>query len=171
VFIFSTVSLQLDHRWAFKIILITIVPYFMIFAAISTIPDKFPVDEKKIVKEGIDPDTLTLTPKELGHRMSYDARNEPIHLRRSTISKTMADLGLRISEEEQQRESVRNELTPGQRRLSAMVLGQPVGAIDIASAAKIVADAHGADESAHSEAKPITLLAGEFHPVEEEPEE
>jgi len=126
--------------WAFKVIVLSIVPYVMIFAIIAKIPDDYPHDEKGIEKHGIDPDVIELTPKELGHRTSYDSRND-LASRRQTITKTMAELGIAGDDQV-------TEPTPGQRRLSALVLGQVGDVHDAVAAAKIVAENENTTEQA-----------------------
>ena len=102
--------------WAFKAILLCMVPTALLLIAIMRMPDDFPVDEKKIETEGIDPDLVEMTREEMGQRKSYDEQNVLIHRRRSSISQTMDELGLTRSE--QMEVSARS--TPSQRRLSAL---------------------------------------------------
>ena len=79
--------------WAFKTILLCIVPTVLLLVAIYQMPNQFPVDEEKIVKEGIDPDIVEMTQEEMGQRTSYDEPNELIQRRRTSISQTMDELG------------------------------------------------------------------------------
>jgi hypothetical protein len=107
--------------WAFKTMLLCAIPYVLLFGAISTVPSEFPIDEDKIAKDGIDPDIVELTPKEFGRRTSYDASNELIHRRRSTISAQMKELGLSLACDPEYSEQA--VYSSGQRRLSAIVTG------------------------------------------------
>mmetsp|Transcript_8849 Transcript_8849/g.22283 ORF Transcript_8849/g.22283 Transcript_8849/m.22283 type:complete len:565 (-) Transcript_8849:2453-4147(-) len=118
--------------WAFKIIMLCIVPYLMIFGVIAEIPDDFPHDETDIAKHGVDPNTVDLTPKELGHRVSYDSRNDFVHQRRQTITQTMAELGIEAPDiDETSDPTSDDEPSPVQRRLSSLVVGKPLeGNID-----------------------------------------
>ena len=105
--------------WAFKAILLCIVPTVLLLIAIYNMPDQFPVNEKKIETEGIDPNLVEMTREELGKRTSYDEQNILIHRRRSSISQTMDELGLTKSE--LMEVSMRSTAsTPSQRRLSAL---------------------------------------------------
>ena len=111
--------------WVFKIIVLCIIPYLMIFGVIAEIPDDFPHDEKDIAKHGVDPNTVDLTPKELGHRVSYDSRNDFVHQRRQTIFQTMAELGIETPDTDSaSNPKVNDEPTPVQRRLSSLVVGR-----------------------------------------------
>lgn len=105
--------------WAFKIILLSAVPFVFLLIAIYKIPTDFPLeDEVKIQKEGVDVDLVHLTPKELGRRSSYDEQNVLIHQRRSSIAVTMEEMGIRqpstTTEEEE-------EAAPSDKRLSNLV--------------------------------------------------
>ena len=80
--------------WAFKILVLTIIPYLLVAITILRMPNSFPMDEKKIAKEGIEPAVVEMTPKEMGVRSSYDARNDVIARRRNTIREEMASLGM-----------------------------------------------------------------------------
>lgn len=107
--------------WAMKITLLCIIPYSMVFITILRTPAVFPVDEKKIEKDGIDPDVVELTPKEMGRRVSYDERNDLVYRRRSTIRTKMSELGLSVQMARDFEDEPPDE---GRRRLSALVLGK-----------------------------------------------
>jgi Na+/proline symporter len=114
--------------WAFKILLVSLIAYSMNAIMICQLPDEYPSnDPTKIAKEGIDVSLVELTVPEMGKRTSYDERNEFIAARRSTISRAMVDMGIRVEEEEESTDDDSNEhmkQTIAQRRLSALVLGQ-----------------------------------------------
>jgi solute:Na+ symporter, SSS family len=84
--------------WAFKSLMMCIVPTVLLFVAIYKMPDEFPVDEVKIEQEGIDTDLVELTPEEMGRRTSYDEPNVLILRRRSSIQQTMEELGIHRGE-------------------------------------------------------------------------
>lgn len=110
--------------FAFKIILMCILPYGVMLLGLFYTPSKFPADEGKIEKEGVDPNVVELTQKELGRRVSYDEPNELAFKRRSTIRETMLDLGIEsdpvLAEEEQENAA----LIQNRRRFSSLVLGK-----------------------------------------------
>jgi solute:Na+ symporter, SSS family len=106
--------------WVFKSLMMCTVPTILLFISIFQMPDDFPVDEVKIGTEGIDPDLVELTYKERGQRTSYDEPNASIRQRRSSIMKTMEELGLDGHTHEKRASIV--SLNEGQRRLSAMAL-------------------------------------------------
>jgi hypothetical protein len=115
--------------WAFKIIIIVIFPYVLLFAAIYQIPDDFPLDdENKIISAGVDNINLVpLTRTEMGRRSSYDESNGLIHRRRSTISNTMEEMGIRSSIRNNNMNNNNETSTtpsPSQKRLSNLVLGR-----------------------------------------------
>lgn len=131
--------------WAFKILMVVLVPYLMNLVMIYKVPDDFPIDEKQIATHGINPDLVELTPAEMGRRSSYDARNEMVAARRSTIAKTMTELGLRSSDYgNDDARPEEPEPTLAQRRLSAMVLGYGEG-LDGLSVSKLDAP-HAIDD-------------------------
>jgi hypothetical protein len=94
VFLYAPAVIRGLPWWAFKSIILSLVPTFLLLAAIFRMPDNFPTDEEKIVKEGIDPNLVEMTQEEMNKRTSYDATNELIMRRRSSISQSMRDLGL-----------------------------------------------------------------------------
>jgi hypothetical protein len=102
--------------WVFKLTLLCIVPTFLLLAGIYKMPNQFPIDEKKIEKDGIEPDLVEMTREEMGCRTSQDEQNILIHRRRSTISETMEELGLKRSE------LMEAPSTLSQRRLSALAM-------------------------------------------------
>jgi Na+/proline symporter len=115
--------------WAFKILMVSVVSYIMNAIMICQLPDEYPSnDPAKIGKEGIDVSLVELTVPEMGKRTAYDEKNELIAARRSTISRTMADMGIQVEDdEEESTDDDSNEdtkRTMAQRRLTALVLGQ-----------------------------------------------
>mmetsp|Transcript_616 Transcript_616/g.1462 ORF Transcript_616/g.1462 Transcript_616/m.1462 type:complete len:734 (-) Transcript_616:133-2334(-) len=81
--------------WAFKIILLSVIPFVVLLAALYKIPRDFPMeDEVALGKKGVDVDLVSLTRQELGRRSSYDEPNVLIQQRRSSISTTMAEMGI-----------------------------------------------------------------------------
>jgi solute:Na+ symporter, SSS family len=81
--------------WAFKTILLCVIPSLLLLFTILMTPDEFPIDEVAIGTKGIDPDLVELTPKEMGGRTAYDEVNSSIRLRRSSILNTMEELGIK----------------------------------------------------------------------------
>lgn len=85
--------------WVFKTILISSVPFFMLFVAIYKSPSEYPdtaeiiAEKKKLIELDAfnDPDLVELTPAEMGRRMSYDEPNVLVQRRRSTIFDTHND--------------------------------------------------------------------------------
>jgi hypothetical protein len=133
--------------WAFKIIMLCIVPTVLLLAGIYKMPDKFPINEKKIEKDGIEPDLVEMTREEMGRRASYDEQNILIHRRRSSISQTMEELGLTRSE------LMEANSSPSQRKLAALVM-KSSRALDISEALDKVkeVDEHASDvEEVHEE--------------------
>lgn len=107
--------------WAFKITLITVVPYVLLLVALYEVPNDFPMeDEANMLKSGVDVDLVSLTPKEMGRRSSYDESNVLVHRRRSTISTTMDELGIG-GKEENQAEAALQSQDPNEKRLSNLV--------------------------------------------------
>ncbi|KAL7547663.1 hypothetical protein ACHAWF_012122 [Thalassiosira exigua] len=102
--------------WAAKILFLSLVTCALLLLAIWKMPNHFPVDEKRIEKEGINPDLVELTPKEKRSRTSYDGQNILVSSRRSLISASMKNLGMVNSTEEEGQETKDNR-----RRLSALV--------------------------------------------------
>lgn len=110
--------------WAFKILLLTVVPHCLILITLIQTPNQYPIDEKKIEKFGVDPDIVELTPQEMGRRQSYDERNVMVYSRRSQILKAMSDRGLKLEEDEEDDTPVGNARPIlSSKSLSAMVLG------------------------------------------------
>jgi Na+/proline symporter len=102
--------------WAAKILIGSLVPCLLLLDALWKMPNHFPVDEKRIEHEGIDPDLVELTLYEKGRRTSYDEQNILVNSRRSMISASMKNLGLdKLPSEDL-------ESTSSRRRLSALVL-------------------------------------------------
>mmetsp|Transcript_11220 Transcript_11220/g.24297 ORF Transcript_11220/g.24297 Transcript_11220/m.24297 type:complete len:771 (-) Transcript_11220:263-2575(-) len=104
--------------WAFKILMLSIVPCTLLLIAIWNMPNAFVVDEKKIAKEGIDPDLVELTPQEMGKRDSYDEQNILVSRRRLSISASMKSLGITQEEIKRAEDSA---MVESRRQLSALV--------------------------------------------------
>jgi hypothetical protein len=101
--------------WAFKIILLALVPTVLLLYAVYDFPDEYHTpDEKEIETEGIDPDLVELTMEEMGRRTSYDETNVLVQRRKSSIIATMEELGMK-------QESTRRMSTPTERKLVALV--------------------------------------------------
>ncbi len=84
--------------WAFKAILMTLIPMLTLTFGIAKIPTGDPMeDEAALAKKGVDVDIVMLTPKELGRRTSYDETNTLVQRRRSSISTTMQEMGINRS--------------------------------------------------------------------------
>jgi hypothetical protein len=54
--------------WAFKIILLGIIPTVAFVGMAYCLPDSFEPDDEKIMKDGMDPDAIILTTPEMGRR-------------------------------------------------------------------------------------------------------
>lgn len=81
--------------WAFKAILVCVIPMLVLIYAISKVPKDFPMeDEATLAKNGVDVNVVMLTSQEMGRRTSYDEPNVLIRQRRSSISSAMSDLGI-----------------------------------------------------------------------------
>lgn len=118
--------------WAFKIILLCIMPTIGLLVAIYFYPNEFPtIDEKVIETEGIDPDLVEMTPQEMGRRSAYDETNILIHKRRSSISATMDELGIRSvamdADGQEEGGANRRMSTPSQQRLVSLVSARRLG--------------------------------------------
>jgi len=104
--------------WAFKIILLSVIPTVVLLMAVYKIPNDYPIDdETTIAKKGVDVDLVQLTPQEMGRRTSYDEQNVLLYKRRSTIANTMEEMGLNKQEETASEEAA----SPHQKRLSNLV--------------------------------------------------
>lgn len=105
--------------WAFKIILLSAIPFVLLLIAIYKIPSDFPMDdEATIAKKGVDVNLVPLTSKEMGRRSSYDEQNVLIHRRRSSISSAMDDIGIQPTTTQAVEEA---NISPSQKRLSSLV--------------------------------------------------
>jgi hypothetical protein len=135
--------------WAFKTIIMSIVPTAVLLVAINRMPDDFPVDEEKIEREGINVDLVEMTVEEMNKRESYDATNTYIRQRRSSIAETMQELGLFDQSEPQQfaptpRHRKLAELAlQSSRRLSVLEPSQP---LDVLQEDAVVNQKHVGDE-------------------------
>ena len=115
--------------WAFKIIILAIIPTCLVARTVWMIPDDYPVDEKKIAEKGVDPDTLNMNSTEFGRRTSYDEPNQLIRRRRSTLTEQMKDMGLLLVEDTATRKegpkgSEDNPTSsPALRRLTSLIQG------------------------------------------------
>ena len=112
--------------WFFKQILFCIVPYVMICSVLWDMPKEYPFDEKEIDKEGVEPETLEMTPKELNFRQSFDAPNDSILHRRSIVSMKMQELGIRSSLQKDEETAIPKDL-----RLSSVILKEQIHAMAI----------------------------------------
>jgi len=109
--------------WAFKMIIMSIFPFLLVTITVLRMPDAFPMDEKKIAKEGCDPDVVEMTPKEMGLRSSYDANNDLVARRRSTIKVQMDALGMSPEEPTEKQHSA-PDASDARNRLSLLVVGK-----------------------------------------------
>ena len=83
-------------------------------------PNEYPFDEDKIDREGVNPEVLELTMKELAFRSHFDEPNESILKRRSIVGEKMEALGLSPpTEDTKQLSSLRN--LPESSRLSFVI--------------------------------------------------
>ena len=112
--------------WFFKQMLLCIIPYAMICSVLWDMPQEYPFDEKDIDKEGVEPETLEMTPKELNFRRSFDAPNESILHRRSIVSMKMQELGIRSSLQKDEETAI-----PKDKRLSTIILKEQIQAMGI----------------------------------------
>jgi len=106
--------------WAFKVILLCVVPFLITASTAASIPDEYPIDQQMIAQKGIDPDTIELNKEETARRDSYDAPNMLIRHRRQSVAKQMQELGLMEEEEPEKTPLTRNQL-----RLSSIIMGLP----------------------------------------------
>ena len=98
----------------------------MICSVLWDMPKEYPFDEKEIDKEGVEPETLVMTPKELNFRQSFDAPNESILHRRSIVSMKMQELGIRSSLQKDEETAIPKDL-----RLSSIILKEQINAMGI----------------------------------------
>ncbi|CAB9516352.1 Sodium/proline symporter [Seminavis robusta] len=84
--------------WAFKALLLCIVPYAMSLYAVLRMPNKFPslAEDSVLEQPGliIDPDLVDMSNEEMGRRGSYDEPNTMASQRRSSIRKSLQGLGM-----------------------------------------------------------------------------
>jgi hypothetical protein len=104
-FVFPPAVINGMPWWAFKITLLSAIPYVFLLGAVYKMPTEYPFNENKIEKEGVDPDLVELTPHEMGRRMSYDSRNDLVYKRRSTIKTSLVAFGLVLDELDEENES------------------------------------------------------------------
>ena len=78
--------------WAIKMFVMAVLPTGILLFALMRMPNQYgspeTVDESGVTvsaSEESDPDVMELTPEELGHRTSYDNRNELVYQRRMHI--------------------------------------------------------------------------------------
>ena len=112
--------------WFFKQVLLCIVPYVMVAKVLWDMPNTYPFDEKEIDKDGVEPETLELTNKELNFRQSFDAPNESILHRRSVVSMKMQELGIHLPLEKDEETAIPTDL-----RLSSVILKEQIHAMAI----------------------------------------
>eukprot|EP00934_Nitzschia_sp_Nitz4_P000001 Nitzschia sp. Nitz4//NODE_159_length_47236_cov_74.723851//36053//38332//NITZ4_additional_000014-RA//-1//CDS//3329531761//1//frame0 len=115
--------------WAFKTIIVCIIPTLILLVAIYRMPSEYPVDVEQIEKEGLDVSLVEMTREELCRRTSYDEPNMMIQRRRSTISQTMDELGLKTSVAE----PLEFAPTPSQRRLAFLALQNSTRVMDVST--------------------------------------
>lgn len=108
--------------WAFKIIILCVIPAFLYLFITYQMPNDYPKDEEMIAKEGIDPDLVEMTREEMGRRTLYDEQNTLIHHRHSTIEKSMKDLGMILADEPKREEALL--IDEPHWRISALVIGK-----------------------------------------------
>ena len=104
-------------------IIMSIFPFLLVTITVLRMPEAFPMDEKRIAKEGIEPDAVEMTPKEMGLRSSYDASNDLVARRRSTIKVQMDALGLSPVEPTEKQHSA-PDVSDARKRLSLLVVGK-----------------------------------------------
>jgi hypothetical protein len=102
--------------WFFKQVLMTVIPYAVVLYVLWKTPDMFPFDEKKIDSEGIDPDIMELTAKEMSARAGFDLANESAKRRRSTIIAKMEELGITLEP------TAEKSRPPVEKRISSIIL-------------------------------------------------
>lgn len=132
--------------WAFKIIVLSVVPTLITAYTVKLIPSDVTIDDERIFQEGIDPDIVELTAQEAANRASYDAPNLSIRKRRQSVHKQMQELGLEENCAEKQ------PLTEEQRRLSSTIRALPENNPEPEQAAKLSSDKvpHRKDDSSVS---------------------
>ena len=104
--------------WAFKAILMCLIPYGMSLYAVLRMPSSFPTLHNGTSLEAVDPDLVELSSHEMGRRTSYDETNISAALRRSSIRQSIQGLGLGANKNAAV-SSV--EFAGGSRRLSALI--------------------------------------------------
>ena len=105
--------------WLLKQIVISVIPYLLVFKIIYEMPTEYPFDDKKIDKEGIDPNLIEMTAKEMNFRGSFDGINQSIAKRRSTVASKMEALGLN-PQDQPLKNSITEDL-PQSSRLSVLI--------------------------------------------------
>ena len=79
--------------WAFKIILLIVIPSTLLLAVIYQLPDDFPAENKdKIETEAVNVTLVPLTRTKMGRRSSYNDQNILIRCCCSSIFTTMEQL-------------------------------------------------------------------------------
>lgn len=113
--------------WAEKMIYLCLIPSTIVVIAVKNMPTSFPVDEEKILKEGINPDLVELTLREKGMRESYDGTNKLVQSRRNILTQTMQEIGISMAENanEQDRSTDRPERLASRRKLNLLL--NPLG--------------------------------------------
>ena len=105
--------------WFVKQVIIAIIPYLYLFKAIWDMPNEYPFDERQIDREGVDPELLELTTKEMNFRAHFDAPNESILRRRSSVSAKMEAMGISCSSKVTKEDPIDN--IPEESRLSCII--------------------------------------------------
>ncbi|EJK71773.1 hypothetical protein THAOC_06754 [Thalassiosira oceanica] len=121
--------------WFFKQILLSILPYAALLKIIWDMPNEYPFNEEKIDSSGMDPALLELTAQEMNFRSSYDAPNESIARRRSTLSSKLEAIGISKSQLDNAktlREEHALEYIPKEQRLSSIIKQEAIEASGVA---------------------------------------
>ena len=142
-----------------KQILLAVVPYAALLKIIWDMPDEYPFNDKKIDAEGMvrhydrslviylcascsstrqltlsfkDPNLLELTAQEMNFRSSFDAPNESIARRRSTLTLRMEAMGISTSQLDISAKALGVEHAlksiPKEQRLSTIIMREAIEA-------------------------------------------
>ena len=114
--------------WAFKIIILSAIPYIAIFALIYHTPNEFPSpSEEEIQQFGVVPEYIELSHNEMVRRASYDEKNVRLYRRRNAVRNSMVQLGITPEKKE------KYDPDDKHRRFSALVMGD-IGDLDLSEA-------------------------------------
>lgn len=103
-----------------KQIVLAMIPFVVMLKVIYDIPNEYPFDTDKIDREGVDPEILELTQKELNFRLSFDEPNASILKRRSIVSAKMDALGMTSPSKDKKKDGPVPNL-PNSSRLSLVI--------------------------------------------------